>query len=220
MRRRDPGVVPGLRRRPGGCGCSVRVSGSFGKDAAHCPFSHRGPASLQQLRDARTYLSLLPPRAALSVWVRPELHLVCVRKHRPEPTHPRAGRESDRDRVGSQHRVANRSRNRPMLRDPAAGLARCPRSSLVAFEKIEIAPGDRVTVKFVLRDEALRQVDGRGERVRLPGNYRIVVGSASPGRRAQTLGAPTPLFADFTLVPDAPRAAVGQVPPSNHVPST
>lgn len=82
---------------------------------------------------------------------------------------------------------------------PPSG-ADAPRAVLVDFAKVEIAPNASHEVTFELPAEALRQVDVRGERVWLAGAYRIFVGPASPGPRAQALGAPTPLVANVQLV--------------------
>jgi beta-glucosidase len=82
---------------------------------------------------------------------------------------------------------------------PPAG-ADAPRATLVEFAKIEVAAKSSAEVVFKLAPELLRQVDARGERIWQPGAYQILVGPASPGPRAQALGAPTPLVAALHLV--------------------
>jgi beta-glucosidase len=74
-----------------------------------------------------------------------------------------------------------------------------PRAMLIAFQKVDIAAGGTAEVRFELGEDALLQVNAAGERVRVPGRYEIVVGSAAPGPRAVALGAPWPLTAAFTL---------------------
>ncbi len=76
-----------------------------------------------------------------------------------------------------------------------------PQAVLVGFQKIELAAGKRAEVEFNLGEAALLQVDAEGHRVRVPGDYTIVVGSASPGPRAGALGAPAPVTAKLTLNP-------------------
>jgi beta-glucosidase len=43
-------------------------------------------------------------------------------------------------------------------------------------------------------------VDAAGQHVHAPGNYGLVVGSASPGARAVALGAPAPATGTVALV--------------------
>lgn len=75
-----------------------------------------------------------------------------------------------------------------------------PRAILLDFQKVAVPPGARVPVEFFLRSEQFRQVDPRGERTWAPGRYGLVVGSASPGPRAQALGAPAPATGEVTLI--------------------
>lgn len=70
---------------------------------------------------------------------------------------------------------------------PAAPLA-----TLVEFAKVRLAPKERAEVVFQLPSSAFEQVDENGKRVLHPGEYRIIVGSCSPGRRGLELGAPIP----------------------------
>jgi beta-glucosidase len=75
-----------------------------------------------------------------------------------------------------------------------------PRSTLVDFKKIAVAPGATERVEFRLPAAAFAQFDISGTRVHHPGQYGIVVGSASPGPRAQELGAPAPALGEINLV--------------------
>jgi beta-glucosidase len=81
-----------------------------------------------------------------------------------------------------------------------------PRAVLVAFQKVDIAAAGTARVRFELAEESLLQVNAAGQRVRVPGRYEIVVGSASPGPRAVALGAPQPLTGEFVFGASAPPA--------------
>jgi beta-glucosidase len=83
---------------------------------------------------------------------------------------------------------------------PPRGWQDAPLATLVDFQKIAVPAGATVQVQFVLPAEAFAQFDKAGRKVHHPGRYGIVVGSASPGARAQALGAPAPAVARITLV--------------------
>lgn len=74
-----------------------------------------------------------------------------------------------------------------------------PKATLIAFRKVSIPAGGTVDVEFRVPASSLRQVNSAGEPVWQPGTYQIVVGSASPGPRAQALGAPAPAIASVEL---------------------
>lgn len=82
---------------------------------------------------------------------------------------------------------------------PPAG-ADVPRAVLADFAKIDLAPHTSLEVTFQFASDAFRQVDAYGERVWRVGAYQVFVGAASPGPRAQALGAPAPLVATVQLV--------------------
>jgi len=75
-----------------------------------------------------------------------------------------------------------------------------PRSVLVGFQKVALPARGSVTVEFRLDASSLAQVDASGLRAHAPGRYGVVVGSASPGARAQALGAPEPATAEINVV--------------------
>jgi beta-glucosidase len=75
-----------------------------------------------------------------------------------------------------------------------------PFATLVDFKKISLSPGASVQVEFRVPAAAFAQFDVKGESVRVTGNFGVVLGSASPGARAQALGAPAPAQGDVTLV--------------------
>jgi beta-glucosidase len=83
---------------------------------------------------------------------------------------------------------------------PPRTLADAPLATLVDFQKVAVPPRRSVEVTFKLPATAFEQVDATGKRVRIPGRYGVVVGSASPGERAQALGAPKPATAQLTLL--------------------
>ncbi len=74
-----------------------------------------------------------------------------------------------------------------------------PRAMLVDFQKVALAPGEMRSIEFALPAAAFAQTDAAGRKVHHPGRYGIVVGSASPGPRAQALGAPVPASGSITL---------------------
>jgi beta-glucosidase len=78
--------------------------------------------------------------------------------------------------------------------------ADAPLATLVDFQKVAVPARGSVEVTFRLPAAAFAQVDATGQPVHAPGNYKLVVGSASPGPRAQALGAPAPAVAEITLV--------------------
>jgi beta-glucosidase len=55
-------------------------------------------------------------------------------------------------------------------------------------------------VEFTLPAAAFAQTDAAGRKVHHPGQYGVVVGSASPGPRALALGAPAPATGALTLI--------------------
>jgi len=75
-----------------------------------------------------------------------------------------------------------------------------PRSTRVDFQKVALAPGESQTAEFPLPAAAFAQTDAAGRKVHHPGRYGVIIGSASPGPRAQALGAPAPAAGTITLV--------------------
>ncbi len=73
-----------------------------------------------------------------------------------------------------------------------------PFATLVDFRKVELPAGAETAISFTLPSASFLQVDGEGRHVPVPGDYGIVIGSASPGDRATTLGAPTPAAGTLT----------------------
>ena len=75
-----------------------------------------------------------------------------------------------------------------------------PRATLVDFQKVTVPAGGSIHVVFRVPAAALAQVDPTGRTVTLPGTYGLVLGPASPGPRAQALGAPAPATGEINLV--------------------
>jgi beta-glucosidase len=82
---------------------------------------------------------------------------------------------------------------------PPRAIPDAPLATLVDFQKVAVPARGSVEVTFRLPTAAFAQVDAAGKRGRVPGAYRVVIGSASPGARAQALGAPAPAAAEVTL---------------------
>lgn len=75
-----------------------------------------------------------------------------------------------------------------------------PLATLVDFQKVHVPARSSATVRFSLPAAAFDQFDAQGAKVRAPGRYGIVVGSASPGPRAVALGAPPPATGEIVVV--------------------
>jgi len=74
-----------------------------------------------------------------------------------------------------------------------------PKSQLVGFEKIDLAPGASATVTFTLPAASFMQYDAAGRKVLPKGSYGVVIGSCSPGKRGLELGAASPVEAVVTV---------------------
>ncbi|WPR71122.1 glycoside hydrolase family 3 C-terminal domain-containing protein [Flavobacterium sp. NG2] len=67
-----------------------------------------------------------------------------------------------------------------------------PLKSLKAFERIALNKSDKKTVSFSITADDLKVIDTNGKKVWRKGNYKIVVGNASPGALSTKLGAALP----------------------------
>ncbi len=74
-----------------------------------------------------------------------------------------------------------------------------PRATLVDFRKVALAAGESRVVEFTLPASAFAQTDAAGTKVHHPGCFGVVIGAASPGARAQQLGAPSPAAGTVVL---------------------
>jgi len=67
-----------------------------------------------------------------------------------------------------------------------------PVNKLVSFRRTRIKSGQVRKLRFTLPPEAMMFVDENGKPKLEPGQFRLTVGSCSPGERGQALGAPSP----------------------------
>jgi beta-glucosidase len=74
-----------------------------------------------------------------------------------------------------------------------------PLNSLVGFQRVSLKAGESQTVEFIVTPEMMKMVNDAGQQVLEPGDFRLTVGSCSPGQRGIDLGAAQPLSAVFTL---------------------
>jgi len=72
---------------------------------------------------------------------------------------------------------------------PATKDIQLPLYSLKAFKRIELAPGEKKIVKFILDASLLTSVNNAGESIIIPGTYQVNIGESSPGSRSKQLGA-------------------------------
>jgi beta-glucosidase len=75
-----------------------------------------------------------------------------------------------------------------------------PIQKLVKFQRVHVKAGQDKTVRFSLPPEAMMFVDQDGEQKLEPGQFRLAVGSCSPGPRGVELGAPVSVSVVFTVV--------------------
>jgi beta-glucosidase len=85
------------------------------------------------------------------------------------------------------------------ITDEAASVE-VPLSALKGFQRVRLAPGQSQKVGFDITPEMMQMVDNEGRFVLEPGSFLVTIGSSSPGKRSQDLGAPQPAVARFELV--------------------
>jgi beta-glucosidase len=83
---------------------------------------------------------------------------------------------------------------------PPRLLPESPRAVLVDFQRVSVAAGATAPVEFRLGASAFEQFGASGQRAHAPGTYQVTIGSASPGKRAVSLGAPSPVTATVKLI--------------------
>ncbi len=74
-----------------------------------------------------------------------------------------------------------------------------PLHSLIGFQRVHLKSGERTVLTFTITPEMMKLVNDAGDRVLEPGEFRVTVGSCSPGERGARLGASTPLSMTFTV---------------------
>lgn len=84
------------------------------------------------------------------------------------------------------------------LKAPGAGNDQ-PIQSLKGFKRIKLAAGEQQTVSFSVPRRHLYSINDAGESVLLEGNYQVIIGNASPGKRSAELGAAKPQKAEFKI---------------------
>jgi len=84
------------------------------------------------------------------------------------------------------------------LSDLAASVE-VPLHNLIGFQRISLSPGAVQEIEFLVTPEMMKLVDDEGNFRLEPGEFRLTIGGCSPGKRGITLGAPTPISAEFTV---------------------
>ncbi|WP_084006029.1 glycoside hydrolase family 3 C-terminal domain-containing protein [Flammeovirga sp. MY04] len=64
-----------------------------------------------------------------------------------------------------------------------------PKYILKRFKRVAVAPHETVDISFNLSSEDFKLFDEKGKKVRVKGNYKVVVGNALPSSRSVALGA-------------------------------
>ncbi|MEJ5200152.1 MAG: glycoside hydrolase family 3 C-terminal domain-containing protein, partial [Anaerolineae bacterium] len=75
-----------------------------------------------------------------------------------------------------------------------------PIHSLVGFQRVALAPGERQEVTFTVSPDQMMVIDDDGRACLEPGLFRLTVGGCSPGTRGRALGATEPLTAFFAMM--------------------
>ena len=83
------------------------------------------------------------------------------------------------------------------LKTPNAGKDQ-PLSSLKGFKRVTLAKGEEKEITFTVPNKQLHAINDKGERVLLKGDYEVIIGNASPGKRSAALGAVKPQVATFS----------------------
>ena len=75
-----------------------------------------------------------------------------------------------------------------------------PRSHLVAFERVELQPGEKRELTFVITPEMMSFFDDDGNPTLEAGDFVLEIGGCSPGTRGLELGAPEPQTMSFRVM--------------------
>jgi beta-glucosidase len=76
-----------------------------------------------------------------------------------------------------------------------------PLCTLVGFQRVRLAPGERKSLEFTVTPEMMMLVDDEGKHRLESGQFRLTVGGCSPSARGAALGAPEPVSKVFTVAP-------------------
>ncbi|HVO42168.1 MAG TPA: glycoside hydrolase family 3 N-terminal domain-containing protein [Aggregatilineales bacterium] len=74
-----------------------------------------------------------------------------------------------------------------------------PQNSLIGFQRLRLAPGERAEVSFSVTPEMMMLVDNEGQLRLEPGKFHLSISGCSPSERGIALGAPTPVGVVFTV---------------------
>ena len=74
-----------------------------------------------------------------------------------------------------------------------------PLQQLIGFQRIQLKPGQRKTVKFTVTPEMMMLFDEDGKQKLEPGKFNITAGGCSPSERGITLGAANPVSLEFNV---------------------
>jgi beta-glucosidase len=84
------------------------------------------------------------------------------------------------------------------LRDIDASVP-VPSQQLIGFQRIQLKPGQKKTVKFTITPEMMMFFDDDGKQKLEPGKFCLTVGGCSPSERGIALGAPDPVSIEFDV---------------------
>jgi beta-glucosidase len=74
-----------------------------------------------------------------------------------------------------------------------------PLHSLIDFRRVALRAGERLVIEFEIPPEKMMIVDEAGRRRLEAGEFEVIIGGCSPGKRSLELGAPQPLGGRFWL---------------------
>ena len=74
-----------------------------------------------------------------------------------------------------------------------------PLHHLIGFERVHLKAGESKTLTFTITPDMMSFYNDDGKLTLEPGEFRVEVGSCSPGKRGQELGAPVPVTALFEV---------------------
>ena len=74
-----------------------------------------------------------------------------------------------------------------------------PLHHLIGFERVNLKAGESKTLTFTITPDMMSFYNNDGKLTLEPGEFRVEVGSCSPGKRGQELGAPAPVIALFEV---------------------
>jgi beta-glucosidase len=74
-----------------------------------------------------------------------------------------------------------------------------PLHKLVAFQRVALEAGESRELHFTISPESMKFINDDGDAVLEPGDFRLIIGACSPGKRGLALGAPQPVSATFTV---------------------